>query len=79
MEKDGAYSLTHDFLYSLRGENVKQLYLEAKSWTRQGSFLLVFFFLLMTDCLFLELDRLNIGHHICDLYVPCVILADDTS
>lgn len=37
------------------------------------------FFLLMIDCLFLELDRLNIGHHICDLYVPCVILADDTS
>lgn len=33
----------------------------------------------MIDGLILELDRLNIGPHICDLHVPCVILADDTS
>lgn len=33
----------------------------------------------MIDCLILELFRLNIGPHICDLCVPCVILADGTS
>lgn len=32
----------------------------------------------MIDCLIFELDRLNIGPHICDLRVPCVILADGT-
>lgn len=45
----------------------------------QGRVLSSWFFLLMIDGLILELDRLNIGPHICDLHVPCVILADDTS
>lgn len=33
----------------------------------------------MIDGLIFELDRLNICPHICDLRVPCVILADGTS
>ena len=45
----------------------------------QGRVLSSWFFLLMIDGLILGLDRLNIGPHICDLHVPCVILADDTS
>lgn len=45
----------------------------------QGRVLSSWFFLLMIDGLILELDRLNIGPYICDLHVPCIILADDTS
>lgn len=46
---------------------------------RQGRVLSFWFFLLMIDLLILELDRLNISPHVCDLHVPCVILADDTT
>lgn len=45
----------------------------------QGRVLSSWFFLLMINGLILELDHLNNGPRICNLHVPCVILADDTS
>jgi hypothetical protein len=50
-----------------------------KQGVGQGRVLSSWFFLLMINDLISELDDLNVGPQVCNLHVPCVILADDTS